>query len=396
MVIIAALIAALFYWAARNITCHARVLSLTFSVLTGTVFGLPLATIFLGKGICLILTILVDVMLTRRMVIPAIVFKRPQAYFALCLVGLLPGMVLGVAAGHSAQDISVALFLVISPIFGYVLGIATPNQPVLRESWVNVLILTVPLIFLLFQGFALNLERLVFGSIAVGGLYGHILFLIVAVSALSGPKRWFLLGISFYDVIYGGSRRYLLPVAGFVVYYFLAGGEQTRKVIRSRNTFIRVGLVILGAVAVGLVAIVRPDIFVADVRGVGYRVVQNAIFWEYMDTPLTWAAGLGAGYSSLEQYSATWYEDFGPRLHSYYYSILMNFGILGLVLSVLPLTLRFRIFITSGHIGFAVFSLGWIISGQFDTPPDGFWVIGWLVGYCERIGVNSGQDSRNS
>lgn len=371
----------LFYFVIRKWTCHAIVLSLTLCVVICAQVGLSLSAIVMVK-IVLLVVLTVAQRMSRDSVSMVMVFNRMFLPTILFAVGIIPGFLESAYETVSLENYLVAFFLSVSPLTGYYIGLLTTQQPDFKGGSVKILVLLVPSLIVLGWGAVQGLDRLVVGSIAIGGLYGHIVFLILFISSAPKAGRLFGMIIATLEMLYGGSRRYIVPAIAVFGYLLFAAKFKNRNwvwvmVLRIIGVLTAIGLFMLLNVILSFESIV-------DVRGLGYRVLQNQFFLAEMQSLQDWVFGLNAGYSTSVSYSYRWTAELGPRLHNYYYSIVLNFGLWGIIFLVMPIIVKLLRSIRHDTIPIILFALGWFISALFDTPPDGLWVIGWAAAICEQ------------
>jgi len=246
MYILATVLFSTFYFILiMRVTRHAYVLALTFSVVLGAIFELTLSMIVLAKILTYALVLVLDFTVFGTPRIRRDTVIKNGLLMAAALVGVVPGTLVSLSQSVDLGNYVVAYFLAFSPLFGYLIGSSVPSQNQSRTGSVSILILTFPIYLLVARGIFLGLDRLVFGSIAVGGLYGHLLFVILLADHFNMKYRSFGLLMSIFDVLYGGSRRYLVAIfMPAIVVRFIGSGDG--RGVSGRNLLLR--LVAIGTI----------------------------------------------------------------------------------------------------------------------------------------------------
>lgn len=333
-------------------------------------------------------------------------FAGRPIFTAACILFLIGyvsiASVISYLSGARLENIFVALYVISSPIQGYIFSLCLDSLHVERTLTSGVLIL-IALPSLMFLGFAelFALERLILGSYAVGGLFAHFAILCLFLSRRDGiiTSLLFFVVISLlcFEIYAGGSRRYMLPLAGLLLVLTVLQTNLT-KIALGITAFFCCGiwLIYLNAVPVTVDLASQGDVLE---RGLGYRDAEFGFYLSH----LTWERllyGVQLGFQELNvDHGSKGITDVGPRLHNFYLTLLLNGGLLLLMIFVFFCVTKFAVSIFAMsfsarsvnriNILLLVFGVSWLISAWFDLPPDGLWPVGtalfWLSSNDELV-----------
>lgn len=298
-------------------------------------------------------------------------------------------------AGADANNIFVAMYVISSPVQGFIFtNLLDDFETEVSASWGHIAMLMLPSLLFIGFGSFFELERLILGSYAVGGLFAHfaVLCLMLAKRKALVAELFFIAAIMIlcFEVYLGGSRRYMLPLLSLI---FLWG------LLQSRLSQVYLGHILILGFAIGLFWFFGDVNFFAKdsqggvlERGLGYRDAEFSFYLGH----LSWdrlITGIQFGFQELNvSHGSKGVTDVGPRLHNFYLTLLLNGGLILLTLFILLFGHRFFYILSQALTGrrqydadvllLMVFGLAWMVSAWFDLPPDGLWPLGlalfWL------------------
>jgi hypothetical protein len=231
-----------------------------------------------------------------------------------------------------SENIIIAIYVITSPIQGYLISrLLDDYKNDLNLKPFSIFLVGIPPFFFLMVSDLLALERVVLGSQAVGGLYSHFAIICLLLSRKNGMLcncvYFIVIGVLLFDVFQGGSRRYYVPIlAAFAGVYFLVYGLKKK---------LMTAVVILTVTIPATVILIDDEYFSIDdtniARGVGYRNVEFDFLSKEMDIGNIFI-GKQLGYQEKNiSHGSKGLTDVGPRLHNYYYTLLLNGGFVLLI-----------------------------------------------------------------
>lgn len=347
-----------------------------YFLLCTIIFVIPAFVIFENFGIVLLAKIFMYIIwiflgLARRRWYLSKGFLRSFLLFILLSVIFF---LLGTIEGNKLENILIASLVILSPVLGYIFAYIFYYESRPYYHWA---LLPGIIIFIgLFLTFAFsNFEigaRLVFGSYAVGGYFGHTL--LMYLPPMLRMATLFLLFLVVMDLIWGGSRRYYILPLVLLSHFMLK-----HKVISITTLVI---LTIIGMVYLLNFSYVAPlDEKATLNRGVGYRANEINIISDYILT--SWKGLLFGGLPGFQfeqiSHGTKGITDVGPRFHNFYYTIFGNLGLVGMVLFCVILFRNFRLTEILNYDVHSVLVVSWLIAMYFDQPPDGMWLLGYGI-----------------
>lgn len=334
----------------------------------------------------------------------------PQLLLLLIVPLILLALTIPALAIHRSSDsVFVAIFVLTAPYVGFLTTFFLDEiKPKARLTTLSVCSLLLPSVLLLVIWGMLGLDRLVVGSYAIGGLYGHLAILAVLLlwkrlGRLQAIGALVLL-VLMSEVYLGGSRRYLLPVALSFLVCLCFININLKVIVGGLGCSVILLLFALGALISGDLEyskILSSDSQMVS-RGLGYRDAEFNFLFDRLDWD-TLITGLGMGYQETNLvHGSKGVTDVGPRLHNFFLTVIMNGGILLLTCFTLifayPLRMVKKISALDRMSKFqmsllAAFYVGWLISAWFDAPPDGLWPLGLCFFWIVKGLINEGFDS---
>lgn len=302
------------------------------------------------------------------------------------------------------DNILVGLYVLLSPFLGYFFSWLIDDLKTKASIKIStIFVLVIPsIIFLLFKNI-FDLERFALGSYAIGGLYAHFSLICLLLAKKKGLLTSFfsilVIGIFLFEIYQGGSRRYMLPVMTvlFGVFIFLYG---------YRKKILITGILFLVSVPSTLI-IYSSESFVGEnnmvIRGLGYRDAERNFLHTRIDSVMDFVIGRQLGDQKKNiAHGSKGTTNVGPRLHNYYYTIMLNGGFIFLVIiscflfyglsyALKNLDKKNETTRVRSILGF--FLIGWIISAAYDMPPDGLWPIGLCILWLKRESDNEASNT---
>lgn len=314
--------------------------------------------------------------------------KKVSAYLLIIIFTIIIGMN-SYTNGSSLENIFIAIYVISAPIQGYLISwILDDVYPKKNISFIPIVLVTLPAIILLSISDLLELERMVLGSYAIGGLYSHfaIFCILMATKSSNLVKIITFFAVFFFlmEIYVGGSRRYMLPLVFlFVAGYLFLFNLQKKILILSLTSFL-VFSAIFYQFLNPLFTFIENDASALQ-RGVGYRDAEFSFVFSEIQDGLSLLFGVDLGFQAENiVHGSKGATDVGPRLHNFYLTIILNLGLIGLVTFfyfALKQPLYLMIYNKNTHSAFLIgsFFVGWMLSAWFDMPPDGLWPIGVCI-----------------
>lgn len=302
------------------------------------------------------------------------------------------------------DNILVGLYVVLSPFLGYFFSWFIDDlKTQIPIRLPTIFILVIPsIIFLLFKNI-FDLERFALGSYAIGGLYAHFALICLLLVKKNGFLTSFftllVIGIFIFEIYQGGSRRYMLPVMAVLMGIFITLYGYRKKILLS-------AILLLVSVPSTLI-ISSSESFFHDndivTRGLGYRDVEREFLLTSVNNGIDFVYGKQLGYQEKNiVHGSKGRTDVGPRLHNYYYTVILNGGFIFLIIvscflfyglshAIKDLDKKNETSKVRSILGF--FLIGWIVSAAYDMPPDGLWPIGLCILWLKRESENEASNT---
>ena len=297
------------------------------------------------------------------------------------------------------DNIIIGLYVVLSPLFGYffswLIDDLETKKPIRLST---IFVLAIPSIFFLLLKNIFDLERFIFGSYAIGGLYAHFslicLLLVKKNGLLTSFFTFLVIGIFLFEIYQGGSRRYMLPVMTVLMSVFIFLYGYRKKILVTAILFL--------VLAPSTLTIYNSESFVSEnnviTRSLGYRDVERQFLISRINNGGDFIIGRQLGDQKKNiVHGSKGKTDVGPRLHNYYYSVILNGGFIFLIIiscflfyglshAIKNLDKKNETYNVKIIIG--SFLIGWIITAAYDMPPDGLWPIGLCILWLKRESEN--------
>ena len=307
-----------------------------------------------------------------------------------------------------SEDILIAIYVISAPLQGYLISrLLDEYKNDLHLKPFTIFLVGIPALIFLMVSDVLALERIVLGSQAVGGLYSHFAIICLLLSRKKGLLcnclYFVVIGLLLFDIFQGGSRRYFVPIiTTFAGLYFFVYGFKTKLMIAAAALMVTIPTAIILTDNGHLIS---DDNNLA--RGVGYRNVELDFLVRNIETgSILFGKELGYHEKNVS-HGSKGVTNVGPRLHSIYYTILLNGGLVLLIILLFilirQLAASHKYYLreksdTRDYYVLVFFLLGWLISAGFDSPPDGLWPIGialYWIGNSSSANVRKHQTVLN-
>ena len=300
------------------------------------------------------------------------------------------------------EDIGVAIYLIASPLIGYLTAkiFDGPNNIQPRYNALSISLYIAPSIILIYLFYSLDLTRLTLGSFALGGFLPSILIITILMRFPKENVHQFLaisgLLILLLEIFIGGSRRYLLPIILIIFAAFILWSVRKKVMNLLLLSTLSVAPLLLffaylnndlSLFSLGTESFDSLNIF----RSLGYRSQEIIVLIEKLNTPENILFGYQFGWTIENTLHGTkGFIDLGPRLHNLYFTLAMNGGLLLLVMYIYPFISK-QLFsgitsLTGSDISLtqkmlSIFLLSNFVTVAFDSHPDGYWILGWCLYY---------------